>query len=648
MNKTQAFILRLVIYIFVGIALIVYVSNHPVPFGSAWMLYYSGKKLHAQKQYRQAEDTFKRVIRMKPQMGKAHLMLGVVYTDQERFQEAEQEFKKALDGDLATINRIITYNNLGSIYLEHLFSPDLAIEALNNALKVQPGFIDPEVDPYLILARAYLAKADFDQSIRMARESVRTHPDSSAGLVNLGNAYLAKGDIVSARKIYETLKAVNKAEARGLLEQIDSAEEAEKKKQEFLNKFAGSLETTENAALLYSDAGFKVIGMPPPEFFPIFKNMTDGVFSRGWQKQDEGLRTLLENNRPALEQFRKAASLGQCDFLPEYTLGSAGFGIGFFVSGKTMDLVRLVLLDAKRKEYGRDLDAAIQDYMVVLRFIEHLEAQQGAGLVKVFLKNNVEGPLFVAIKGFINRPDVSAFQVRQLLDTLASLCSGRKSIAAFFREEMQASKDLIIFDASIQELRRKGKEKYIAEAFSEFTRMMDKAEAILIDAAEKNTPESARRQINSLTSGVLGKNSQVIVAAHLLQAVFSRKPFPQPSYLAKMWVALAMPQYISASAIQRFLVIRLKEDLFVVGVALRLYEIEKAKAAERLEQLVPEYLAALPKDPFNGFKPVSYAKTSDGWVLYSFGPDKKDDRGQVVFDRMKDCNSKACPGDVVF
>jgi hypothetical protein len=51
------------------------------------------------------------------------------------------------------------------------------------------------------------------------------------------------------------------------------------------------------------------------------------------------------------------------------------------------------------------------------------------------------------------------------------------------------------------------------------------------------------------------------------------------------------------------------------------------KLPEYLDQLVPEFLPAVPLDPFDG-RPLRYSPTGEGYVLYSVGPDKLDDGGR--------------------
>ena len=47
---------------------------------------------------------------------------------------------------------------------------------------------------------------------------------------------------------------------------------------------------------------------------------------------------------------------------------------------------------------------------------------------------------------------------------------------------------------------------------------------------------------------------------------------------------------------------------------------------DSLSELTPEFLAGLPLDPFDG-QPLRYRKTGGGHLLYSIGPDLKDDAG---------------------
>ena len=64
-----------------------------------------------------------------------------------------------------------------------------------------------------------------------------------------------------------------------------------------------------------------------------------------------------------------------------------------------------------------------------------------------------------------------------------------------------------------------------------------------------------------------------------------------------------------------------------VVCALERYKAERGEYPERLEVLVPKFAAALPTDLYTG-QPFRYHRTADGqFLLYSVGPDEKDDGG---------------------
>ena len=53
-----------------------------------------------------------------------------------------------------------------------------------------------------------------------------------------------------------------------------------------------------------------------------------------------------------------------------------------------------------------------------------------------------------------------------------------------------------------------------------------------------------------------------------------------------------------------------------------------------IEELVPDYLQAVPSDPFNG-EPMRFVVTDDGIVIYSVGEDGEDDGGVVALQETR-------------
>jgi hypothetical protein len=67
--------------------------------------------------------------------------------------------------------------------------------------------------------------------------------------------------------------------------------------------------------------------------------------------------------------------------------------------------------------------------------------------------------------------------------------------------------------------------------------------------------------------------------------------------------------------------------LLIADLAVRQYLHERGQAPGTLDELMPSYLPAVPIDPFSG-KPLIYRVQDDGFVIYSVGPDGKDDGGR--------------------
>ncbi|MBU1366395.1 MAG: hypothetical protein KJ711_01100, partial [Candidatus Omnitrophica bacterium] len=72
--------------------------------------------------------------------------------------------------------------------------------------------------------------------------------------------------------------------------------------------------------------------------------------------------------------------------------------------------------------------------------------------------------------------------------------------------------------------------------------------------------------------------------------------------------------------------------------------LEKAMLPEDLKQLIPVYLKNVPQDTFNQFNPLRCKKRDKGFIVYSFGPDRKDDQWSIEYN--KDNPEKG--GDIIF
>jgi hypothetical protein len=78
-----------------------------------------------------------------------------------------------------------------------------------------------------------------------------------------------------------------------------------------------------------------------------------------------------------------------------------------------------------------------------------------------------------------------------------------------------------------------------------------------------------------------------------------------------------------------------------LAFAMAAYRVDHGSYPEKLDALVPQYVSEVPKDIFNHDADLMYRLEADGYVMYSVGPNGKDDDGMTVDDGMK--NGR--PGD---
>ena len=89
------------------------------------------------------------------------------------------------------------------------------------------------------------------------------------------------------------------------------------------------------------------------------------------------------------------------------------------------------------------------------------------------------------------------------------------------------------------------------------------------------------------------------------------------------------------------------------ALALQAYRSLHGQYPQTLTQLTPAILPKVPADPFGGDAPLRYRRNSAGYLLYSIGPDGRDDHGQAIddyrpgLDRMRHNVYAGSVGDIV-
>ncbi|MBI4243254.1 MAG: hypothetical protein HY606_04110 [Planctomycetes bacterium] len=69
-----------------------------------------------------------------------------------------------------------------------------------------------------------------------------------------------------------------------------------------------------------------------------------------------------------------------------------------------------------------------------------------------------------------------------------------------------------------------------------------------------------------------------------------------------------------------------KFDGLEIALALKIYKSKNVEYPDSLNDIIPEYVSELPRDPFTGQNYI-YRKEGEGFIVYSIGRNERDDNG---------------------
>jgi hypothetical protein len=208
----------------------------------------------------------------------------------------------------------------------------------------------------------------------------------------------------------------------------------------------------------------------------------------------------------------------------------------------------------------------------------------------------------------INRTEFTDEQLVDLGDTLANARDTSAMTRAFVGERCAGVSILKSPSAQILQLVNGGSSllRILPISLYKFAGLADMDVAIYLDLMNDyieamQLPPEQRREAAGAVNARFEKTSRIHILLHIIMPALSRVTTLDLRNIAQLRTAR-------------------------VGLAIERYRLATGKLPDTLAELVPTYLDAVPKDPFDG-KELRYKKLEPGFVVYSIGVDGSDDGG---------------------
>jgi hypothetical protein len=334
----------------------------------------------------------------------------------------------------------------------------------------------------------------------------------------------------------------------------------------------------------------------------------------GFDLHDAELRRFLKRQGGTLSLLRQAAAKPGCSFDRDYGRPSFDMLIPELYPLRTG--ARLLALDAICRASDKDYRGAMEDVNAMFRMVEHVSSD--LPMVSQLVAMAVDGSAIdtlhhVLASGRVPPEDLAAIH-------LPDGMSYRTALRRAFR--MEEACCLALFQqigegqiglmeiiavpggyppANPSPLRPLYRVFLLGDdiaAHTRFAAQMDRAAGLSYDRA-KEVAEQLDRDLVAHPGGVL--------------------------------TALLMPAF--NAALEAAARAEARRGTARVGLALYAYRARNGRLPEKLDELAPDFMAAVPCDPIDS-QPLKFKRTAQGAVVYSIGPDMTDNGG-APFDREK-------------
>ncbi len=360
----------------------------------------------------------------------------------------------------------------------------------------------------------------------------------------------------------------------------------------------------ENAAHFYEKAA-GLFQDPEPDFF--LKENPDPL----------AVKNFLEKNKEAISWLKKGAAKEFCSFVkksdPEPDTSNTSFRIHFLGHG--------LFWEAESFFAEKKHEQALENCLLLLSLSFHLGQNFESGLSGKMQQSALQVLFFELAKKHIDDPGIPESGWKKFLEQSLSLEQKETGLDIAFQNDANRTLRRIKSD-----LGKPGQLKGIREKevlSSSLEEMLGEFSKIYKKAFESNRPELLESAYQSIKTEAAQYRKELKT---LHQQCYESKSHDSCKKIAKIFFELIVPAPVNTLTLYYESAARMK--LLSAALTLKLYRLQKGEFPKTLELLMPEFLPEIPKDPFADFSKISYRQRDNQCLLYSWGPDHKDDQGQ--------------------
>jgi hypothetical protein len=330
----------------------------------------------------------------------------------------------------------------------------------------------------------------------------------------------------------------------------------------------------------------------------------------------------VADNNETLELIHTAAKIEHCRYPVDYSAGFGALMPHLSEMRKSLFLLNLeAILHAENGQTASSIDSVLSGF----GFAQSLAKEPST--ISQLVRVACESRTVSSLEWIINRIELTDEQLGELSRCLYDAECASDLSRAFVGERCMG----LSFFMAPQSMSSVGLESVPARpilAVCQAVGLVDMDAVIYLDIMNDQLeaarlPYHQRREATDAIEKKLRTLSKIHIFAHVLTPALSRVITIETRTIAHLRAAR-------------------------VGLAIQRYRLAAGALPDTLSELVPAYLDAVPKDPFDGNE-LRYKKRGAGFVTYSINEDLSDDGGAEQLPRNKRPKGQPAPNwDVTF